>query len=135
MLPALLPWLGIVSLLTFVGSLMFVPWIVARLPVDYFLRHDQREAARRRLHPLLVPLLALGRNLVGLGLLSAGFAMLFLPGQGLLTMLLGLSLMDFPGKHRLRERLLRQPQVEAGLNWLRRRAGKAPFIFQVTGDR
>ncbi|OQX20120.1 MAG: hypothetical protein BWK76_02420 [Desulfobulbaceae bacterium A2] len=133
MLMAMLPWLGLVSLVTFVGSLLLVPWLVARLPVDYFLRQDQRQAVRRRRHPLLVPLLAVGRNLLGMALLLAGIAMLFLPGQGLLTMLLGLSLMDFPGKHQLRDRLLRQPQVEAALNWLRRRAGRPPFVFDVNG--
>ncbi|OQX09863.1 MAG: hypothetical protein BWK76_21600 [Desulfobulbaceae bacterium A2] len=130
MLMAFLPWLGLVSLVTFVASLVLVPWIVARLPEDFFLHQDQRQAVRRRRHPLLVPVLAVGRNLLGMALLLAGIAMLFLPGQGLLTMVLGLSLMDFPGKHQLREALLRQSQVRVALNWLRRRAGRPPLVFE-----
>ena len=35
------------------------------------------------------------KNLVGLGLLAAGIAMLVLPGQGLLTILIGLLMIDF----------------------------------------
>ena len=43
------------------------------------------------------------RNAVGLVLVTAGLAMLVLPGQGIITLLVGIILMDFPGKHRLVE--------------------------------
>ena len=69
------------------------------------------------------------RNSLGLLLLLAGIAMLMLPGQGLLTMLIGLCLMDFPGKRRLLERVVQNPHVRRGLNWVRRKRGKAEFAF------
>ena len=69
------------------------------------------------------------RNAVGWVFVVAGIAMLVLPGQGLLSILAGLVLIDFPGKHRLERRLLGSPGVRRAMNWLRRRAGKPPFDF------
>ena len=69
------------------------------------------------------------RNVLGWIFVVAGIAMLVLPGQGLLSILAGLVLIDFPGKHRFELRLLRSPGVRRAMNWLRRRAGKPPFDF------
>jgi hypothetical protein len=125
--------LGLLSVLTFVGSLIAVPWLTARLDRDFFVRHRQRVQERRRHHPLLATLFFVTRNLAGLALLAAGIAMLILPGQGLLTMLLGLSLMDFPGKHALLERAIAYPKLQHALNWLRRKEGREEFIFPEPG--
>jgi hypothetical protein len=69
------------------------------------------------------------RNSLGLLLFLAGVAMLFLPGQGLLTMLIGICLMNFPGKRILLERLVNIPSLQRGLNWIRRKQGRAEFVF------
>ncbi|GAC20421.1 hypothetical protein GARC_3466 [Paraglaciecola arctica BSs20135] len=55
--------------------------------------------------------------------------MLVLPGQGLITMLIGLSLIPFPGKHRIERDLLSRNSVRSTLNWIRIKANKEPFIF------
>ena len=68
------------------------------------------------------------RNTVGGALVALGVALLFLPGQGLLTIVLGLALADFPGRRRLLARVLRSPGVLHGLNRLRRRQGHEPFL-------
>ena len=60
-------------------------------------------------------------------LVMAGIAMLVLPGQGLLTILLGIMLLEFPGKRRVELMLLRRPEILAGLNWIRRHANRPPF--------
>ena len=49
------------------------------------------------------------------------------PGQGLLTLLVGLLLMNFPGKYRLERWLVGRRGVLTALNWLRRRGGHPPF--------
>jgi hypothetical protein len=121
--------LGLLSVLTFVGSLIAVPWLIGRLDRDFFVRHRQRVQDRRRRHPLLAAMFFVARNLAGLALLAAGIAMLVLPGQGLLTMLLGLSFMDFPGKHALLERAIACPKLQYALNWLRRKEGREEFVF------
>jgi hypothetical protein len=69
------------------------------------------------------------RNLLGLILLFAGIAMLFLPGQGLLTILLGILLLSIPGKQRLITYLTRGTAVRLSLDWLRKKAGKEPFLW------
>ena len=59
--------------------------------------------------------------------LAAGMAMLVLPGQGLLTLLMGFLLLDFPGKYRLEKWLFLRRRVREGVNWLRKRAGSEPL--------
>ena len=53
--------------------------------------------------------------------------MLFLPGQGLLTMLLGILFIDFPGKHRLEKKLIQHPKILKAINALRVKGGQAPI--------
>jgi hypothetical protein len=67
------------------------------------------------------------KNLLGLVFLLGGAAMLFLPGQGLLTMFIGVLLLEGPGKRRFELWLVRKPAVLGALNWLRRRSGAPPL--------
>jgi len=126
---AMLQILGIFSLATFVGSLVAVPWLIGRMPPDFFLTHWHKVETRHRRHPAVALLTLVLRNSLGLLLLLAGIAMLMLPGQGLLTMLIGLCLMDFPGKRRLLGRIVQNAQVQRGLNWVRRKQAKSEFAF------
>lgn len=50
-----------------------------------------------------------------------------MPGQGILMMLLGLMLLDVPGKRAIILRMTRIPRVIATINKLRARYGKAPL--------
>lgn len=118
-------WLGLISLLTFLFSLVAIPLLIARLPVDYFVRRPVRDWPGR--HPLVHLFLVLAKNFLGLILLVAGTVMLLLPGQGLLTMLMGILLLDFPGKRRLERRLIGLPGVLSSANWIRKRAGAPPL--------
>ena len=132
MTPAdLLTLLGLLSVVTFVGSLVAVPWLIGRRRADYVLTPWQVVQARHRRHPALALTVFLARNALGLLLVAAGLAMLFLPGQGLLTVLIGVSVMDFPGKRGLLQRLVRGPKVQGALNWIRRKRGKEPFVFRL----
>ena len=62
-----------------------------------------------------------------LGNCLAGFAMLLVPGQGLLTMAVGLMLSDFPGKYRLEQWLVSRASVWRSINWIRKRARREPL--------
>lgn len=121
--------LALLSLAMFFGSLVAVPWLIGRLPADYFLNHWQRVDERRRQHPLAQVLVPLLRNLLGAVLLLAGVAMLVLPGQGLLTMVIGLCMMDFPGKRKVLGWMVGKKAIQQGLNWIRRKRGKEGFVF------
>jgi hypothetical protein len=101
------------------ASLVLVPRFLAKLPADYL----RSEAGQTLSMPMRVL-----RNLLGMVLVLLGVAMLLLPGQGLLTLLVGVLLVDFPGKHRLVVRLLSRPKVLALVNKLRGHRGSPPLV-------
>ena len=78
---------------------------------------------------------ALAKNLLGVAFILAGVAMLVLPGQGLLTILLGLGLTNFPGKYALEQRLVARPSVRWALDQIRQKAGRPPFRWVKPEDR
>ena len=127
-----LPLFGILSIVMFIGSLIAVPWLILRMAPDYFIRHRYKVIKRHCRHPVLTIVLFSLRNTIGLSLFVAGFAMLLLPGQGILTMLIGLSLMDFPGKYRLFDKVVQNNKVQKSLNWIREKGGKEILVF--TGE-
>ena len=107
--------LGLFSLCTFVVSLLAVPWIIGRLPADYFVSHVQHSTQRPRQYLGMGLLRLVLRNIVGALLLLAGVAMLFLPGQGILTIIIGLCLIDFPGKRRLLQGIVSRVTMSTGI--------------------
>jgi hypothetical protein len=80
-------------------------------------------------HPALRLSGLVAKNVVGIVFLLAGFAMLFLPGQGLLTMLIGISFMDFPGKRQLEAKMVGQPTLLGVINGMRRKFDKPPLTL------
>lgn len=92
---------------------------------DFFLRLREKEAKPVRIGPLFFL-----RNAVGIVLLVSGILMLFLPGQGILTILLSLVFLEFPGRHRLISRILDSRRTQAGLNGIRKKFGKKRFNFR-----
>jgi hypothetical protein len=116
--------LGLVSLAMFVVSLVVFPLVVANLPKDYFVRDRRDPAHQQRRHPVVWVSLTVVKNFFGFTLILAGIAKLVLPGQGILTILMGMALTNFPGKFTLERRLVRQPSVGRALNRIRKIAGK-----------
>ena len=128
----LLAWAFAASIVMFVGGLVGVPWLIVRMPADFFLRHDKPRPYR---HPAVHVALVVVRNLVGWALLLAGIAMLVLPGQGLLTILVAVALMDFPGKRRVELALVRQRLLHRAIDWIRTKAGRPPLVLPDEVDR
>ena len=124
-LPDILLWGTVISVLSLLALVVTVPWVVSRLPVDYF--------STRRRHPLrgndgvLDWVFSLLKNLLGAILVALGFILLFTPGQGILVALVGLLIMNFPGKYRLERALVARKSVLNGLNWLRHKQSLPPF--------
>ena len=118
-------WLAAVSAVTFVGSLVAIPFLAVRIPADYFSAPRRNQLAWGQQHPALRGLVLVLKNLLGLVLVLAGVLMLFIPGQGLLTIFLGVMLMNFPGKYRLERFVISRGPVLRGINWIRKRSGVA----------
>lgn len=126
----LLWWLGALSVVTFLSTLIVVPWLVVRIPADYFTHTRRERMALVVQNPLLRIFLKIGKNLLGVIFVLAGLIMLVLPGQGLLTILLGMMVMDFPGKERLLHWIVTRPSVFHSMNWMRQKAGKEPLVLE-----
>jgi hypothetical protein len=126
--------LGLISLALLVISLVVFPLVVINLPRDYFVREKRDPARQIRRYPLLWWGFTVLKNILGLTLILAGIAMLVLPGQGLLTILIGTALTNFPGKFRLERHLVSQQAVAGALNRIRVAAGRAPLTLPAEGD-
>jgi len=115
------------SIIGFIGSLIAIPWILIRLSSDYFDTRVPRHWMKDH-HPVLRIIGLIIKNVIGVVFLIVGFLMLFLPGQGLLTMLIGISFMDFPNKRKLEARIIGQPTILNTINRMRYKFNKPPLI-------
>lgn len=110
--------LALSSVAFFAVSAALVPLLLVKMPADYLVR-----PARRR--SLALHLL---RNLGGIVLVALGIVLLVLPGQGMLTVLMGVAVLDVPAKRRLLRRILCQKTVRSAVQKLRARAHRAPLL-------
>lgn len=123
----LLWWLFVTSVAVFLVTPIAVVWVAARLPSDYFVRPRRRSHGWWERQPPLRIAFLVAKNVVAGLLLAAGLVMLVAPGQGLSTIAVGVILLDFPGKFRVERWLVTRKPVWRSINWLRRRAGRAPL--------
>jgi hypothetical protein len=121
---------GLIFLVTFAISLAIVSFIMVRIPPDYFQKDRPRELWSGK-HPAVRFLGVFAKNLLGVVLVVLGILMSIpgVPGQGVLTILLGIMLLDFPGKRNLEHRLVSRPQVLNAINKLRHRFGKPKLVL------
>lgn len=110
--------LGVASGVSFIVSILFCTLSIAYLPSDYFLLKRQ---VNRVQHPVLHLALKVLKNLLAVVLIIVGFIQIPLPGQGVLTMLIGIVISDIPGKRRLERRIIRLPSVLSTANGIRSR--------------
>ncbi len=106
---------------------MLMPVALARMPADYFCYRHRHHLSRQARHPFVAGMLILAKNLLGGVLVAAGLVMLVTPGQGLITLLAGLMIANYPGKYALERWLIERPYVLPTINRLRARLGRAPL--------
>jgi hypothetical protein len=113
---------------SFLASAAAVAVVLCRLPVDY-LRCDPGFADHDRPRWQRV-LLKIGKNAIGVLLVLIGVVLSIpgVPGQGLLTILIGVIMLDLPGKQRFERRLMTKPTVFAAVNAVRARFGREPLL-------
>ena len=113
--------LGVLTfLITIFISLAIVSFILVKLPSTYFQESHARDFWVDR-HPSIRWAGLIGKNTLGIVLVLLGILMSIpgVPGQGILTILLGVMLVDFPGKRRLEYKLVSRPRVLETINRLR----------------
>jgi len=104
---------------------------LVQLPASYF-QADHPPAflwQKRHLALRCTPLIA--KNLPGVLLVLIGIILSLpgVPGQGILTILIGVMLLNFPGKRHLEQRLVSRPRVFHAVNRLRARFGRPPLVL------
>ena len=119
--------LAIVSLVMVLAGIVLVPIFVARIPARYYVDPPRPVSDWGQRHPLQRWTLRVSRNVLGWILVVAGVAMLALPGQGLLSIIAGLSLLDLPHKRDMELWIVRRGPVFRSLSWIRKKTGKAPL--------
>jgi hypothetical protein len=120
----------LVFVITFAASLAIVSFVLVKLPATYFTRsHDRKILANRR--PVIRGLAIVGKNLLGVVLVVVGILLSLpgVPGQGMLTILLGVMLLDFPGKLRFEYWLVSRPKILQAINKLRHRFSKPELVL------
>lgn len=103
--------------------------VMVKIPKNYFSSHYQQDFMPDS--PWLVRWSAvILKNLFGVFLILLGLALSLpgVPGQGLLTILLGIIMLDIPGKRPLEARIIKRPNVLTAINKLRARFDKPPLI-------
>jgi hypothetical protein len=120
----------LIFVVTFVVTTAIVFVIVVKLPEDYFRPSNERRFWAHQ-HAALRWVGLILKNLFGVVLVCAGIVMALpgVPGPGVLTILLGIMLLDFPGKRALELRLVSQPHVRRELDRIRKRFDKPPLLL------
>ena len=118
---------GGLSVLLFVGTLVCIPILIARLPPDYFTNPQRTPGPWRSQHPAVAGFLVGLKNVCGALLVLTGLLMLFMPGQGVLTILIGLTMINYPGKYRSEQWIITRDPIWRTVACLRNKARVPPL--------
>jgi len=118
----------LIFLVTFAVNLAIVSFILVKIPADHF-KKDRKTKFWSGSKPAVHALAVIGKNILGVLLVALGIVLSLpgVPGQGLLTVLLGIMLLDFPGRDSLERKLLKRPEIIKTINRLRGRFDKPPL--------
>jgi len=118
--------LGSLCLMVVYAGILVVA--VTRMSPDYFSSLTPAPGTLRYRHPVLSLAMKTFKTILGIALFAAGVAMIVLPGQGLLTIVIAIGLLEFPGKRRLMTAIVCRGGIMKALNGIRHRAGKVPLL-------
>lgn len=121
-------WGILFSVITIIASYGLIVVGMIKIPADYFSSTYVREINKDN-HFSIRWTAFIVKNVVGFLLIIAGIIMIFTPGPGVPTILLGLIMMDIPGKRPLEARLIQRPMVLSAVNDLRAKYNKPPLIM------
>jgi hypothetical protein len=117
-------------LFSFTISILAVAIVMVKIPADYFSSHYSPEFMTDK--PWLVRWsVVILKNALGIILVLIGIVLSLpgVPGQGILTILLGLIMLDIPGKRPIEAKIIRRPNILAAVNDLRARYNKSPLVM------
>lgn len=126
--------MGIFSILIFILTMILIPILVLRIPENYFVKEDPPPSESWNISVVLRVFFLITKNLLGIIFLIAGLIMLLTPGQGILTIFIGILLTNFPGKRTIERKIISKPKILKTINWVRKKAKHRPLkkpIFKL----
>lgn len=121
-------WGLLVTIISIAVSYGLIMYGMIKIPADYF-SSSYAKADNSDQHFFVRWGALIIKNLIGFILVVAGIVMIFTPGPGVPTILLGLIMMDIPGKRPLEAKLIQRPAVLSAINHLREKYNKPPLIM------
>jgi hypothetical protein len=124
----------LVGLGLFLGSLAIsfgaLAIVMVKIPANYFSSHYVHDFLPGSSWIVRWGAVIL-KNIFGVFLILLGIVLSLpgVPGQGILTILLGLIMLDIPGKRPLEARIIKRPAVLSAINNLRARYSKPPLLM------
>ncbi len=103
---------GVTCVVVTLGTFAAVGAVLVQLPDDYFTDSKHR-GFWLSAHPLIRWAGLIIKNILGAGLVALGIILAIpgVPGSGTLVILLGIILLDFPGKRRLEKWFISRPKI------------------------
>ena len=113
------------SILMLIVSIIGVGWFISQIPEDYFIHEKRQSDNWKKYSPETRIVIIVAKNILGVTMLISGLLLLILPGQGVLTMIIGLLSIDYPGKFKLEQKIIAIPSIFKTLNWFRAKSNKS----------
>jgi len=121
----MLAWVSIASGVGLLVLAIVIPWLIVKMPADYFSHPKRYNWLDRKPVMVRVPLRIL-KNVLSIALVILGVIMFLTPASGLFPILFGVVLADFPGKLKLQRWILCRNSIRNSMNWLRRKFRRKP---------
>lgn len=111
-------------------SFAAIALVMVKIPENYFSSHYKRDFM-----PGSTWLVRWGavilKNILGVFLVALGIVLSLpgVPGQGFLTIFLGIIMLDIPGKRPWEAKIIKRPSILSTINNLRARYNKPPLLL------
>lgn len=119
-----------VFLFSLAASTLAIAVVMIKIPANYFSSHYRQDFLPNSSWIVRWGAV-IAKNVVGVLLILLGILLSLpgVPGQGILTILLGLIMIDIPGKRPLEARIIKRPAILSTINNLRARYKKPPLVL------
>ncbi len=120
----------LILIVSFAFSFLVIGIVLVKIPADYF-HSEYKHNFLAGSHPVLRWVMLILKNIIGILVILLGLVMTFpgVPGPGVLTILIGLILIDIPGKKRLETLIIKRPTILSAANNLRVKYHKPTLII------
>lgn len=111
-------------------SFLAIAIVMVKIPANYFSTHYQQDFMPNSSWLVRWGVVII-KNIFGVFLIILGVLLSLpgVPGQGILTILLGLIMLDIPGKRPLEAKIINRPNILSAVNKLRKKYDKPPLIM------